>query len=245
MKKDDLPAMPFYWGEWFKAMDVQSLSRETKCVWFEMLGRMWESNDRGFLTINGKPMDDFAKARALGFGSDVASYLLHEKILDDAKIFSRRKDDGAIYSRFILKIVELRKKRQEAGSKGGSKTQANAKANGQAKCENENENKDEKENINNKEAFEKFWNLYPKRNGKKVGKKETYNKFKKLKQEDVKLLMIATKNYSQSKAAKENYAKDPVRFLKNDWWKDWLTPEEKQNKKLPFEVPEWVRKKKS
>lgn len=136
-KKYDLPAMPFYWGDWFKAMDVQSLPRDTKCVWFEMLGRMWESNERGYLTINGVPMDDFAKARALGFASDLLEYKKHEKILEDYKIFSRRESDGAIYSRFMLNLIEISEKRKKAGSKGGSKTQASAKANGQANSETE------------------------------------------------------------------------------------------------------------
>lgn len=144
-KKDDLPAMPFYWGDWFKSPDVQSLPRDVKCLWFEMLGRMWESNERGYLTINGKPMSDIAKANALGFGSNVTEYRKYEKILEDTGLFSRRKSDGAIYSRKILHLCDLRQKRKKAGSKGGSKTQANAKANTENEIEDEIENEENKE----------------------------------------------------------------------------------------------------
>lgn len=134
--------MPWYWGDWFKAPDVRSLPRETRCVWFEMLGLMWESNERGYLTINGKPMSDFAKASALGFGSDVAAYMKHEDILEDLGIFSNREKDGAIYCRKILKDLELRTKRQQAGSKGGySNAKRFGKANGIANPENETETK--------------------------------------------------------------------------------------------------------
>ena len=36
-KKDDLPAMMFYVGDWLKAPDIQCLDYETKGIWFEML----------------------------------------------------------------------------------------------------------------------------------------------------------------------------------------------------------------
>ena len=156
-KKHDLPAQPFYWGDWFKAIDVQSLPRDTRCVWFEMLGRMWESNERGYLTINGKPMNDFAKANALGFGSAKDEYLKHEKLLEEYGIFSRRESDGAIFCRKILNDIELSEKRANAGSKGGKKTwsfaKANAKASGKANTEYEDEY--ENEDINSLSLNEK------------------------------------------------------------------------------------------
>lgn len=162
-KKKDLPAQPFYWGDWFKAIDVQSLPRETRCVWFEMIGRMWESNERGYLTINGKPMSDFAKASALGFGSAVSEYLKHEKILEEYGIFSRRESDGAIYSRKILNYMDLSEKRAQAGSKGGKKTWHFAKAVAKdfalANTETENETENEyslKEDV--PALFTKRWN---------------------------------------------------------------------------------------
>ena len=131
-------------------MGLQSMPRDTRCVWFEMLGRMWESNERGFLTINGKPMSDFAKANILGFGSNVDEYLHHERILESAGIFSKRESDGAIFCRKILNDLELSKKRAEAGSKGGKKkwrfANTFAKANAIANAEYENEKEDATEN---------------------------------------------------------------------------------------------------
>ena len=73
--------------------------------------------------------------------------------------------------------------------------------------------------------FEAFWKLYPTRNGKKVGKQETHDKFNKLitTPEDYNNLIIAVKNYRICEQVENGYAKDPVRFLKNEFWKDWLT----------------------
>jgi uncharacterized protein YdaU (DUF1376 family) len=78
---------------------------------------------------------------------------------------------------------------------------------------------------------EKWWHVYPSRNGKKVGKKESllYLKSMKLENGDRELLLKATQNYSTSKAALEGYIKDPVRFLKKEFWRDWVEPEERNN----------------
>lgn len=74
-------------------------------------------------------------------------------------------------------------------------------------------------------SFNEFWENYPKRNGKKIGKKITKVKFFKLKNSDLSDIIAATKNYSESKQVMDGFAKDPERFFKNDYWKDWLDPE--------------------
>jgi len=79
--------------------------------------------------------------------------------------------------------------------------------------------------ANISEIFNKFWELYPKRNGKVVGKKECKDYFKNIKQEDFPDLLKATGNYAGSSKAKDGYAKDPIRFLKKEFWTDWLEPE--------------------
>jgi hypothetical protein len=76
-----------------------------------------------------------------------------------------------------------------------------------------------KENFN----FEKFWNLYPKRNGKKVGKQECQIFIKdKIKPNEHEPLLKATGHYANSDEVKRGYARDPIRFLKKDYWQDWV-----------------------
>jgi len=49
--------------------------------------------------------------------------------------------------------------------------------------------------------------------------------FKNIKQEDFPDLLKATGNYAGSSKAKDGYAKYPIRFLKKEFWTDWLEPE--------------------
>ena len=77
-------------------------------------------------------------------------------------------------------------------------------------------------------AFEAFWNLYPKRNGKKLLKKDAEKYFiNKIKDAEIPLLMQAVQNYVESDTCKRGYARDAIRFLRNDFWRDWLEPETK------------------
>lgn len=75
------------------------------------------------------------------------------------------------------------------------------------------------------EFFENFfWKNYPKRNGSLAGKKECLEFIKKSKLTDQDLLDLkkAVLNYRDSKQAIDGYAKDPIRFLKKDYWRDWI-----------------------
>lgn len=74
--------------------------------------------------------------------------------------------------------------------------------------------------------FEEFWNLYPKRNGKIIGRKECLGYCKKYTSEEWDKIIQGTTNYAKSKQVAEGYAKDPIRFLKKELWNDWLEPEQ-------------------
>jgi hypothetical protein len=139
-KKDDLPYFPFYIGDWRKATDVQALPLETRAIWFEMLCYMWESTERGFLTVNCKPISTNALARMIGLSEDLLKQNI--KCLLDFGVASKRESDGAIYSRRMVRDQDIREKRKIAGSLGGKKSFASrfAQANVQANAENETEN---------------------------------------------------------------------------------------------------------
>ena len=119
-KKDDLPYFPFYVGDWRKATDVQALPLETRAVWFEMLCYMWESTERGYLTVNGKPLPEKVLARMIGLSE--IEMKTHMGIIFDFGVASLRESDGAIYSRRMVKDQYIREVRQKAGSKGGKKS---------------------------------------------------------------------------------------------------------------------------
>lgn len=77
-----------------------------------------------------------------------------------------------------------------------------------------------------KKMFETFWKIYPARDGVKQDKKETQLKFYAINEDQLELLIKATINYARSKTAKDGYAKDPKRFLRdgrgNEPWRDWI-----------------------
>jgi len=79
----------------------------------------------------------------------------------------------------------------------------------------------EKRRIYN-EKFDIFWGAYPKRNGKKVGKQAAQRKFEKIPVADLDRVIANARNYGIN----NDYPKDPERFLKDDFWKDWETPQQ-------------------
>lgn len=82
------------------------------------------------------------------------------------------------------------------------------------------------------DSFNAFWSLYPTRNGKKVGKQQAKKMFDRIKDKDQ--ILVATKHYAVSQQVQRGYGKDPVRFLKDSYWQDWLEPE--------IELEEWQLK---
>jgi hypothetical protein len=83
------------------------------------------------------------------------------------------------------------------------------------------------------DLFESFWSAYPKRNGMRQHKVAAFKLWKNLGVEDRKSLVTAATNYAISKDAKENYACDPDRFLRNSMWHDWQAPPETPESNLP------------
>ncbi len=74
--------------------------------------------------------------------------------------------------------------------------------------------------------FPLFWKVYPARNGKKLEKGETEKAFKKLSIANQGKCVEAAKNYANSQLVKDGIGiKDPKRFIKKDYWKDWNEPE--------------------
>jgi hypothetical protein len=147
-KKDDLPAMPFYTGDWFKAGDVRSLTVEQRGIWIDMLFFMWESNERGVLVdASGKPFTTEELGRMVGMSEDLLKQNL--KQMESKKIFSLRDLDGAIFCRRMIKDAQIRAIRKEVGQIGGNQNKIknllkqNDKQTDKQNTENEIENETE------------------------------------------------------------------------------------------------------
>lgn len=117
-KKRDQPWMPFYFGDWRKAPEIRALDLDVRMIWFEMLGFMWESTDRGFLTINGKPVSTSVITKMVGVEISVMQSAIAQMEMYD--VFSRR-EDGAIYCRRMVKEEKTRTDKSNAGKAGMQK----------------------------------------------------------------------------------------------------------------------------
>jgi len=89
------------------------------------------------------------------------------------------------------------------------------------------------------DEFEKrFWNVYPARNGKKIGKEFAFLNFQEcIQEEDKEAFFRAVINYKNSAMVRERgIVRDPERFIIEKqgerkgylYWREWLTPESKQ-----------------
>ena len=126
-----LPAFQFYPADWRKDPGVQSLDFETRGIWFEMLCLMHESDERGVLLLNGRPMPVDALARLLGLDNQKTTTAL--STLTTYGVARVRPEDGAIFSKRMVADEKLRQIRKEAGSKGGNPVLLNQKATSQVK----------------------------------------------------------------------------------------------------------------
>jgi hypothetical protein len=71
-------------------------------------------------------------------------------------------------------------------------------------------------------GFADFWSVYPRRNGRLVGKAKTLERWSKFDLDTRRLAVRAAKKYARACNASTTIAKDPERFLLKDYWRDWL-----------------------
>jgi hypothetical protein len=131
--------MQFYVGDYMKDPGVRALSHHDKGVWVDILCLMHESERRGLLLLNGKPMTEAALAQALGLSlynmnavmfAGVPEDLLNQipttdltstltRILDFG-VASRDEETGALMCRRMVRDEALRQIRTECGRLGGN-----------------------------------------------------------------------------------------------------------------------------
>lgn len=89
------PWLKFYPSEWRGDPRLRMCSIAARGLWMEMLCVMHEADPRGFLVVNGAPLNERQVANLAGVSIDEATGLLEE--LEAAGVFSRD-DNGVIYN---------------------------------------------------------------------------------------------------------------------------------------------------
>jgi len=90
--------------------------------------------------------------------------------------------------------------------------------------------KEKEEAKENKDMFDKFWKAYP----KKVGKTECGDYWKKH-IKNYEAILDALTEYKKSDRVKGGFIRDPIRFLKKDFWRDFM-PQDFDLSVLPQQV---------
>lgn len=113
-----LPAFQFYPGDWRKDAGVQALNFHDRGVWFEILCFMHESEQRGKLLLNGRPMSESALSKLLGLDNQILTTTL--TTLLEYGVVSKCVSTGALMSRRMVRDEEIREVRKSCGKLGGN-----------------------------------------------------------------------------------------------------------------------------
>lgn len=234
-----LPAIQFYPGDWRKDPGVQALSFHDRGVWFEIILLMHESDERGKLLLNGKPMPEQALARLLGLDNQNLTNTL--TTLLDFGVASRCEETGAIMCRRMLRDENLRNIRKEAGSKGGNPVLLKQKATTMLKqkrtpssstslkmsdCDN---------NQSQVVQFEDFWSICPRKTAKGSARKAW---LKAIKTASPETIIDGIKAYAKSAQGTEpQYIAHPATWLNGERWSDETTVQTKKPRLPDYNTP--------
>lgn len=110
------PSFQFYPSDWLRDTALRSCSTGARGLWIDMICFMHEGSPYGYLKVADKVILPTNLARMVGESVEVVSNWLIE--LQEAGVYDI--DNGAIFSRRMIRDEELRQKRAEGGKLGGN-----------------------------------------------------------------------------------------------------------------------------
>lgn len=229
------PSFQFYPADWRKDPALSACSLSARGLWIELCCIAHESDEYGVLSINGKPMSDIQLARMVGESPKAVIKLIAE--LEQAGVFSRL-ENGAIYSRRMVKDEHIRNVRASAGSKGGNPDLIGKKVKQNQECLDKqngeqiltpSSSSSSSTSINTphtpkpaSDGFERFWSAYP----KKVGKVAAEKAWQKAKinghTDDVIAAVEAQKQSEQWRKERGQFIPNPATWITQGRWLDEL-----------------------
>lgn len=90
--------------------------------------------------------------------------------------------------------------------------------------------------------FSDFWEAYPNRGGRKRGKQKAFSLWKAVPVTARRDLVQAARSYASSSEAERGFSRDPERFLKDGWWREWLEKPATQCADAAATDGDWVRR---
>ena len=110
------PSFQFYPSDWLRDTALRSCSTGARGLWIDMICFMHEGSPYGYLKVADKVILPSNLARMVGESVEVVADWLLE--LKEAGVYDI--DNGAIFSRRMIRDEELRQKRAEGGKLGGN-----------------------------------------------------------------------------------------------------------------------------
>jgi hypothetical protein len=110
------PSFQFYPSDWLRDTALRSCSTGARGLWIDMICFMHEGSPYGYLKVADKVILPSNLARMVGEPLEVVQGWLHE--LQESGVYDV--DNGAIFSRRMIRDEELRQKRSEGGKLGGN-----------------------------------------------------------------------------------------------------------------------------
>lgn len=81
--------------------------------------------------------------------------------------------------------------------------------------------------------FLEFWEAYPPRKGVRRGRKKCVNLWRGIRADERDAVILGAKNFAHSDEAKQGFAKDPERWLRDRNWLDWQELPEEATRRGP------------
>jgi len=111
------PSFQFYPSDWLRDTALRSCSTGARGLWMDMICFMHEGKPYGHLKVGDKVILPFNLARMVGETLEVVEGWLFE--LSQAGVYEIN-EEGAIYSKRMIRDENLRQIRAAGGSKGGN-----------------------------------------------------------------------------------------------------------------------------
>lgn len=118
----EMPWSKFFWSDWESDQGLRLCSLAAQGLWMRMLCVCAKGDPKGFLAINGNPLDSTGVARLCGISAEEAETLMDELQLNG--VFSRDRR-GWIYNRRMVKDA----KKSATGKKFANKRWSQADEN--------------------------------------------------------------------------------------------------------------------
>ncbi|QDP48643.1 MAG: hypothetical protein Unbinned97contig1000_28 [Prokaryotic dsDNA virus sp.] len=229
-KVQKMPAIMFYTGDWLKDPAVRMLTLEQRGLWIDMLALMYESTDRGYLSLkNGNAVSVEQLSRMVGSSTEEVSECL--QAMECVGVFSKT-DEGVIYNRRMVDDEKIREAKSKAGKASGEKrkrTKVEQKSNKlptPLEYENENENEilldvSSSEKYINKNIVAEVWNSIPSKRQRGRGKFSNSLITNVIRCDvDIEKVKTALTNYYNSDEGKGKYWRTPATLIEDLIWEE-------------------------